>query len=92
MQLDLGWCAAGGEDPIAFFKRNEGRVESVHFKDFVKPGISDSDVAIGSGSIDSISAIRIAQQRGLPMLIDQDAYDDIRVDLKKSLDFIKQNA
>lgn len=91
-QLDLGWCAAGGEDPIAFFKRNESRVESVHFKDFVKPGISDSDVAIGSGSIDSVSAIRIAQQRGLPMLIDQDAYDDIRVDLKKSLDFIKQNA
>lgn len=91
-QLDLGWCAAGGEDPIAFFKRNEGRVESVHFKDFVQPGISDSDVAIGSGSIDSVSAIKLAKQRGLPMLIDQDAYDDIRVDLKKSLDFIKQNA
>lgn len=91
-QLDLGWCAAGGEDPIAFFKRNEGRVESVHFKDFVQPGISDSDVAIGSGSIDSVSAIKLAQQRGLPILIDQDAYDDIRVDLKKSLDFIKQNA
>lgn len=91
-QLDLGWCAAGGEDPIAFFNRNEGRVESVHFKDFVQPGISDTDVAIGSGNIDSVSAIRIAQERGLPMLIDQDAYDDIRVDLKKSFDFIKQNA
>ncbi len=91
-QLDLGWCAAGGEDPIDFFKRNEGRIESVHFKDFEKPGISDTDVAIGSGSIDSVSAIKLAQTLGLPMLIDQDAYDDIRVDLKKSLDFIKQNS
>lgn len=87
-QLDLGWCAAGGEDPIAFFKRNESRVESLHFKDFVKPEISESDVTIGSGSIDTKSAIEIAQKLRIPMLIDQDSYGDIRVDLKKSAEFI----
>ena len=91
-QLDLGWCAAGGEDPIAFFKRNESRVESLHFKDFVKPGVSESDVTIGSGSIDTISAIEIAKKLRLPMLIDQDSYGDIRVDLKKSAKFIINNS
>ncbi len=92
MQLDLGWCAAGGEDPIAFFKRNENRVESLHFKDFVNPGVSDSDVTIGSGSIDTASAIKIATKLEIPMLIDQDSYDDIRVDLKKSLEFVIHNS
>lgn len=90
-QLDLGWCAAGGEDPIAFYKRNEDRVASLHFKDFVKPGESEEDVPIGLGSIDSKSAIEMAQKSGIPMLIDQDCYSDIRVDLKESLDFIISN-
>lgn len=88
-QLDLGWCAAGGVDPIDFFKRNESRVESLHFKDFEKPGVSESDVAIGYGSIDTASAIKLAKKNGIPMLIDQDNYSDIRVDLKKSLDYIQ---
>ncbi len=87
-QLDLGWCAAGGEDPIAFFTRNESRVESLHFKDFVKPGISETDVPIGLGSIDTVSAIKIAKNLSIPMLIDQDRYNNIRVDLKKSAEFI----
>lgn len=88
MQLDLGWCAAGGEDPISFLNRNMDMVESLHFKDFEKPGISKSDVAIGSGSIDSKSAMDIASKLGIPMLIDQDSYADIRTDLKKSYDFM----
>lgn len=88
MQLDLGWCAAGGEDPIAFFTRNEAKVESLHFKDFITPGNGDPDVTIGSGSIDTVSAIKIAKRLGIPMLIDQDSYSDIRVDLKKSIDYI----
>ncbi len=87
-QLDLGWCAAGGEDPIAFFTRNESRVESLHFKDFVKPGISETDVPIGLGSIDTVSAIKIAKKLGIPMLIDQDNYNNIRVDLNESRQFI----
>lgn len=88
MQLDLGWCAAGGEDPIEFFKRNEANVASLHFKDFINPGASEPDVTIGSGSIDTLSAIKIAAKLGIPMLIDQDSYSDIRVDLKKSYDFV----
>ena len=87
-QLDLGWCAAGGEDPIAFFTRNKSRVESLHFKDFVKPGVSNTDVPIGLGSIDTASAIKIAKKLGIPMLIDQDSYKDIRVDLNESRQFI----
>lgn len=87
-QLDLGWCAAGGVDPIAFFTRNESRVESLHFKDFVKPGVSNTDVPIGLGSIDTASAIKIAKKLGIPMLIDQDSYKDIRVDLNESRQFI----
>lgn len=91
MQLDLGWCAAGGEDPIAFLNHNRDMVESLHFKDFEKPGVSKSDVAIGSGTIDSKSAIRFATEHGIPMLIDQDSYADIQADLKKSYDFIVAN-
>lgn len=36
MELDIGWIAAAGQDPVAYFKRNPGRFPLVHVKDFKK--------------------------------------------------------
>lgn len=32
-ELDAGWCAAAGVDPIAFVKENSGRIRLIHIKE-----------------------------------------------------------
>ncbi len=32
-ELDAGWCAAAGVDPIAFVKENSGRIKLIHIKE-----------------------------------------------------------
>lgn len=33
LELDAGWCAAAGYDPIAFIRENRGRIRLVHIKE-----------------------------------------------------------
>lgn len=49
LELDAGWCAAAGEDPIAFIKKYEGRVKLVHVKESgivigVQPAINPKEM------------------------------------------------
>ena len=34
MEMDLGWAAVAGQDPLTYFQRNPGRFPLVHIKDF----------------------------------------------------------
>jgi sugar phosphate isomerase/epimerase len=34
LQLDVGTCVASGSDPVAWIKRNPGRIRSMHLKDW----------------------------------------------------------
>lgn len=49
LELDAGWCAAAGEDPIAFLHRYQDRVRLVHIKESsnvigVQPAIDPKDM------------------------------------------------
>ncbi len=49
LELDAGWCAAAGDDPIAFVKKYNGRVKLIHVKESsevlgVQPAINPSDI------------------------------------------------
>lgn len=84
MQFDVGWCIAGGVDPLDIVRRNEKRIESLHFKDFKEPGISDVDCIIGQGVVDSPLFMQFGRANGIPLFVDQDMYEDVAADAAKS--------
>lgn len=55
-ELDAGWCAAAGFDPIAFIKKHDGRIKLVHVKESkevigVQPAWKNEDIFdIASGT------------------------------------------
>jgi sugar phosphate isomerase/epimerase len=62
MQLDIGNCAAGGEDPVAVLRRFPGRARSMHLKDFGGP---DGSV-IGEGKADWNEIFRLCDTTQKP--------------------------
>lgn len=84
MQFDTGWCARGGEDPLTFIKRNEGRIKSLHYKDFDMTKDSDVDTWIGNGTLDNEIFMQFARLKGIPQFIDADTYDNVIEDVTKS--------
>lgn len=88
MQIDIGWALAGGVDPYDFYKRNQQRILSIHFKDFEKPGVSDVDCIIGKGVVDTELFVKIGIENNLPLFVDQDAYTDVIGDAKRSYEFV----
>lgn len=56
-EVDLGWVAAAGVDPLAFLNRHKGRVSLVHVKDVAAATTPNftlgmSPTEIGSGTLD----------------------------------------
>ena len=88
-QFDIGWCMAGGEDPVRLLNDNMKYMESIHFKDFMEPGISDVDCVIGDGKADNKVFKEFGLKNNIPLLVDQDAYDDVPVDAKKSYSYLE---
>jgi sugar phosphate isomerase/epimerase len=68
-EIDIGWLAAAGVDPVAFFKRYSGRVRRVHVKD-VKPttttnfALSMDPTEVGSGKLDWARILPAAYKAG----------------------------
>jgi sugar phosphate isomerase/epimerase len=54
LELDLGWVARGGQDPVAALRRFSGRVRAVHLKDLAPQGTTEEDgwADVGHGSQD----------------------------------------
>ena len=71
LQVDVGWVMRGGEEPLAFLRRNRDQVKSVHFKDFDAAG---SAVTVGEGVLPLQDCFAFARAYGLPQLIDQDSF------------------
>ncbi len=71
LQADVGWIMRGGEDPLAFLRRNRDLVKSVHFKDFDASG---NPVTVGEGVLPLMDCFAFARAYGLPQLIDQDSF------------------
>lgn len=73
-QVDVGWVQFGGEDPVAFLRRNAWRVKSLHHKDFPTGGAVPADIPIGTGGVDLAACFRFAQHRDIPQIIDQEHF------------------
>ncbi len=54
LELDLGWVARAGQDPVATLRRFGGRVRAVHLKDLAPAGTTEEDgwADVGHGSLD----------------------------------------
>lgn len=57
LELDIGWVAAAGVDPLDLFARHKGRIEIVHVKDVRASNQSNFTLAmdpieVGSGKLD----------------------------------------
>src|SRR5262249_53000455 len=49
LQLDVGTCVQAGSDPVAWIKKNPGRIHSLHLKDFSPEGDKGFKVLFGEG-------------------------------------------
>ncbi|WP_222914467.1 sugar phosphate isomerase/epimerase [Natrinema sp. SYSU A 869] len=65
IELDAGWAAAAGHDPVALLERLEGRVPLVHIKD-----VADGrPVELGDGEVDIEACAATARDAGAEWLI-----------------------
>lgn len=68
-EIDVGWVAAGGLDPVAFLKKHKGRVRWLHAKD-VQPStkanyaLQMDPTEVGSGKQDWAKILPAAYQAG----------------------------
>jgi sugar phosphate isomerase/epimerase len=65
-ELDLGWAAYAGADPIAILRERSGRISLVHVKDFGRDGES---VDVGEGVLELGSILPVAQEAGVQWYI-----------------------
>jgi sugar phosphate isomerase/epimerase len=69
-EVDIGWVAAAGVDPLAFIAKHKGRVSLMHVKDLkvgTKPNYSFAmdPAEIGSGSLDWKRLLPAAYEAGV---------------------------
>lgn len=67
IELDVGWVAVAGVDPIALLNKYQDRVIALHVKDVAKRGADGKDptsVALGEGTVDWKSVIGTAKANG----------------------------
>ncbi len=69
-EVDVGWLAAAGIDPVTFFKRHSGRCKQMHVKD-VQPGTKTNfallmdPTQVGAGKLDWARILPAAQKAGV---------------------------
>lgn len=69
MQPDVGWIHFGGVDEMAFLRRNESRIRSMHYKDFSQ----GKEVPVGTGEVDTFGVFQFAQLHDLIHMVDMDS-------------------
>lgn len=73
LELDLGWIARAGIDPMALWKRLADRTPQIHLRDY--DAATDHVCDVGDGFIDPESIQQQARQAGTTWLIfEQDRY------------------
>lgn len=65
LELDLGWVAAAGHDPVAMIKKYKGRVDLLHIKDMVKDGAGYRSVELGKGIVKWKPVFQTAKAEGV---------------------------
>jgi sugar phosphate isomerase/epimerase len=88
IELDIGWIAYAGLDPVAYLRRHAGRVVSCHLKDYDATIVTDVPqrklVAPGSGSLDFAAVLRAMRETGVAHgFIEVDVSDDPFGDIER---------
>jgi sugar phosphate isomerase/epimerase len=88
IELDVGWLAAAGVDPIAYLRRHAGRVIACHLKDYDPTVASDVPqrklVPPGAGNIDFAGVLAAMNETGVAHgFIEIDVSDDPLGDVRR---------
>jgi len=90
--LDTYWVQFSGGDPIAWLKKLDGRVDSIHFKDMVHKNKEHRMVPVGEGNLNWEGIIRTAYDVGTKYaFVEQDNCngEDPFDCMKRSYEFLK---
>jgi sugar phosphate isomerase/epimerase len=88
IELDVGWLATAGVDPLAYLRRHAGRVIACHLKDY-DPKIESEVpqrklVAPGAGTIDFAAVLAAMREAGVAHgFIEVDVSDDALGDVRR---------
>ena len=88
IELDVGWLATAGVDPVAYLRRHAGRVIACHLKDYDPKIASDVPqrklVPPGAGTIDFAAVLTAMRETGVPRgFIEVDVSDDALLDVRR---------
>jgi sugar phosphate isomerase/epimerase len=88
IELDVGWLATAGVDPVAYLRRHSGRVIACHLKDYDARIATDVPqrklVAPGAGTIDFAAVLAAMNETGVRHgFIEVDVSDDALGDVRR---------
>jgi sugar phosphate isomerase/epimerase len=88
IELDVGWLATAGVDPVGYLRRHAGRVIACHLKDYNPTIVTDVPqrklVAPGAGSIDFAAVLAAMNETGVTHgFIEVDVSDDAIGDVRR---------
>jgi sugar phosphate isomerase/epimerase len=88
IELDVGWLATAGGDPVAYLRRHAGRVIACHLKDYAPAIATDVPqrklVPPGGGTIDFAAVIAAMRETGVQHgFIEVDVSDDPLGDVRR---------
>ena len=88
IELDLGWLATAGVDPVTYVRRHAGRVIACHLKDYAPSIATDVPqrklVPPGFGSIDFGAVLKAMRETGVQHgFIEVDVSDDALGDVRR---------
>ena len=88
LQIDLGWAAIAGADPVQLIRENAGRVPLLHAKDL---GLDGSPITSGEGVLPWPEIIAAARGAGTEYLIvENDQPEDSLEDVRRALANLEQ--
>jgi sugar phosphate isomerase/epimerase len=97
LELDVGWLAYAGVDPVAYLRRHAGRVISCHLKDYDARIATDVPqrklVTPGAGTIDFAAVLAAMRQTGVAHgFLEVDVSDDALGDVRRGTEHLNRVA
>lgn len=90
-EIDTYWVQAGGENPVNWIQKTDGRMSIVHFKDFRMKKMQQQFAEIGCGNLNWDLIIKACKETKVEYAaVEQDSFtDDPLNSLKISYDYLK---
>ncbi|MES2731942.1 MAG: sugar phosphate isomerase/epimerase [Bacteroidota bacterium] len=92
-EMDIYWVAAGGQDPLAYFKKYPNRFPLGHVKDMDKQD-KTKNTEIGSGSLNFPELLKAAQAAGMKhFIVEQESFTRPSIEsMKMNYDYLSKLA